>query len=46
MDTFMGVTLKGQWWITIVYFSALLFNIFDEEFWWWGYILPRQEKVF
>jgi membrane protease YdiL (CAAX protease family) len=46
LDTFMGVTLKGQWWIAIIYFIALLFNIFGEEFWWRGYILPRQELVF
>ncbi len=45
-DNFMGIPLKGQWWIAIVYFGALLFNIFGEEFWWRGYILPRQELVF
>jgi len=45
-DTFMGVPLRGQWWIAIIYFIALLFNIFGEEFWWRGYILPRQELVF
>ena len=46
MDSFMGVPLKGQWWIAIIYFIALLFNIFGEEFWWRGYILPRQELAF
>lgn len=46
LDTFMGVPLKGQWWIAIIYFIALLFNIVGEEFWWRGYILPRQELVF
>lgn len=45
-DVFMGIPLKGQWWIAIVYFVALLFNIFGEEFWWRGYILPRQELAF
>jgi len=45
-DVFMGMPLKGQWWIAIVYFIALLFNIFGEEFWWRGYILPRQELRF
>jgi membrane protease YdiL (CAAX protease family) len=45
-DVFMGVPLKGQWWIAIAYFIALLFNIFGEEFWWRGYILPRQELAF
>jgi membrane protease YdiL (CAAX protease family) len=42
-DTFMGYTLKGQWWIFFVYLSALVFNIIGEEFWWRGYILPRQD---
>jgi membrane protease YdiL (CAAX protease family) len=45
-ESFMGVPLKGQWWIALCYFSALLFNIFGEEFWWRGYILPRQELAF
>lgn len=45
-DSFMGVPLKGQWWIAGLYFVALLFNIFGEEFWWRGYILPRQELFF
>lgn len=45
-DTFMGYPLKGQWWILIVYLSVLVFNIVGEEFWWRGYILPRQELVF
>lgn len=45
-DVFMGIPLKGQWWIAVVYFVALLFNIFGEEFWWRGYILPRQELAF
>jgi len=43
---FMGIPLKGQWWIAGFYFIALLFNIFGEEFWWRGYIFPRQELVF
>lgn len=42
-DVFMGIPLKGQWWIAGLYFLALIFNIFGEEFWWRGYILPRQE---
>ncbi len=46
IDSFMGVPLKGQWWIAIIYFIALLFNIFGEEFWWRGYIFPRQELAF
>jgi membrane protease YdiL (CAAX protease family) len=46
VETFMGIPLKGQWWIAVVYFIFLLFNIVGEEFWWRGYILPRQELFF
>ncbi len=46
IDTFMGVPLKGQWWIAVIYFAFLLFNILGEELWWRGYILPRQEVAF
>jgi membrane protease YdiL (CAAX protease family) len=46
MDTFLGVPLKGQWWIAVVYFGMLFFNVAGEEFWWRGYIMPRQELVF
>ena len=46
VDSFMDVPLKGQWWIAIVYFIFLVFNIVGEEFWWRGYILPRQELAF
>lgn len=40
---FMGIVLKGKWWIAFGYLGGLFFNIFGEEFWWRGYILPRQE---
>lgn len=39
----LGVQLEGNWWVLGVYFAILCFNIFGEEFWWRGYILPRQE---
>ena len=42
---FLGVPLLGNWWILLLYFIILCFNIFGEEFWWRGYILPRQELV-
>ena len=41
----MGILLKGKWWIVLGYLGGLFFNIFGEEFWWRGYILPRQELV-
>jgi membrane protease YdiL (CAAX protease family) len=39
----LGLKLHGNWWILGAYFVVLCFNIFGEEFWWRGYILPRQE---
>jgi membrane protease YdiL (CAAX protease family) len=43
---FLGIHLAGQWWV-LVYFVVLLLglNIFGEELWWRGYILPRQERA-
>jgi membrane protease YdiL (CAAX protease family) len=38
--------LEGNWLVVLVFFVVLFFNIFGEEFWWRGYILPRQELVF
>ncbi|APH05170.1 CPBP family intramembrane glutamic endopeptidase [Bacillus weihaiensis] len=43
---FMGTPLFGNWWIICLWFICLLCNILGEEFWWRGYILPRQELVF
>jgi membrane protease YdiL (CAAX protease family) len=40
---FMGFSLKGMWWVLAVYFLSWFFNIFGEEFWFRGYMLPRQE---
>ena len=44
-EKFIGVPLNGNWGVVILLFIMLFFNIFGEEFWWRGYILPRQEKV-
>jgi len=43
---FMGLPLKGQWWLVIVYFIGWVLNIFREEFWFRRYILPRQEVAY
>ncbi len=40
---FMGMPLEGNWWIALLFAVCLFFNMFGEEFWWRGYILPRQE---
>jgi membrane protease YdiL (CAAX protease family) len=42
----MGMQLHGQWWIVFVFFLGWVFNVFGEEFWFRGYLLPRQEKAF
>jgi membrane protease YdiL (CAAX protease family) len=42
---FLGVPLAGNWGIALLYFFILCFNVFGEELWWRGYILPRQELV-
>lgn len=42
----MGMTLLGKWWIVIVYLFGWVFNILGEEFWFRGYLLPRQELSF
>ena|GEM_PF-467848 len=44
---FMGVHLKGAWWILVYYAVVMLVcNIGGEELWWRGYVLPRQELAF
>ena len=40
---FLGVPLRGNWDIGLVYLLILCLNIVGEELWWRGYILPRQE---
>jgi membrane protease YdiL (CAAX protease family) len=42
---FIGAPLRGNWGVAFLFFLVLFFNIFGEELWWRGYILPRQEKV-
>jgi membrane protease YdiL (CAAX protease family) len=43
---FMGVPLAGNWWILPVLIASLVIATLGEEFWWRGYILPRQELVY
>jgi membrane protease YdiL (CAAX protease family) len=38
--------IHGQWSIAILYLVVYFFNIAGEEFWWRGYIFPRQELFF
>ena len=41
----LGPNVKGNWGIVLMTLILLSFNIFGEEFWWRGVILPRQELV-
>jgi membrane protease YdiL (CAAX protease family) len=41
---FLGVPAAGTWWLLVWGAASLIIlNIFGEELWWRGYILPRQE---
>ncbi|MFN8486239.1 MAG: CPBP family intramembrane glutamic endopeptidase [Caldilineaceae bacterium] len=42
---FMGAPLAGAWWLWVGYLVYVLLNVFGEELWWRGYILPRQEAA-
>jgi membrane protease YdiL (CAAX protease family) len=42
-NDFWGVPLRGNWWVFGVELIVIFFNIFGEELWWRGYVLPRQE---
>jgi len=38
--------LQGKWWLVVVYFIGWVLNIAGEEFWYRGWMLPRQEAAF
>jgi membrane protease YdiL (CAAX protease family) len=46
LTSFMGNPLSGAWWVFVGYLAYLALNVFGEELWWRGYILPRQELAF
>jgi membrane protease YdiL (CAAX protease family) len=41
-----GMPLRGEWWVIGVYFIGWVLNIAGEEFWYRGWMLPRQEVAF
>ena len=41
---FMGMRLKGMWWVLLAYLIGWFFNIAGEEMWFRGFMLPRQER--
>jgi len=43
---FFGMPVKGQWWVMVVYFAGWVCNILGEEFFYRGWMLPRQEQAF
>lgn len=45
MDQAFG-GLAGNWAAVLAYLFLLILNVIGEEFWWRGYILPRQELAF
>jgi membrane protease YdiL (CAAX protease family) len=42
---FIGAPVAGNWRVAALFVILLAFNIFGEELWWRGYILPRQEMA-
>jgi membrane protease YdiL (CAAX protease family) len=46
LTRFMGVPVKGNWWLILFWCIWLIVNIGGEELLWRGYALPRQVKVF
>jgi membrane protease YdiL (CAAX protease family) len=43
-NEFLGIPLPGHWWVLFYYLVVMIvFNMFGEELWWRGFILPRQE---
>ena len=38
-----GFEIKGNWWLILIHLVILIFNVVGEEFWFHGYLLPRQE---
>ena len=39
---FVGEPLTGNWSVPVLYCVMLFFNVFGEELWWRGILLPRQ----
>jgi membrane protease YdiL (CAAX protease family) len=43
---FFGMSVCGQWWVVVTYFTGWVCNILGEEFFYRGWLLPRQEQAF
>jgi membrane protease YdiL (CAAX protease family) len=45
IEAIYGGSLRGQWSVLALSLTELGFNVFGEELWWRGFILPRQEAA-
>ena len=43
---FLEIPTQGNWWVFGAYLGLLALQIFSEELWFRGYLLPRQELVY
>lgn len=43
---FFGMPVRGHWWVVMAYFIGWVCNILGEEFFYRGWMLPRQEQAF
>jgi membrane protease YdiL (CAAX protease family) len=44
--TFLGTPMKGAYWLVGAWLAFYLLNVFGEELWFRGIVLPRQEVAF
>lgn len=42
---FVGAPIAGNWSVVLLLTLMLFCNVFGEELWWRGYLLPRQEQA-
>lgn len=43
---FLEIPTHGNWWVFPGYFALVVLQIFSEELWFRGYLLPRQELTY
>jgi membrane protease YdiL (CAAX protease family) len=42
---FLRTPMAGAWWLLPIYMIIYVCNVFGEELWWRGYLLPRQDAA-
>jgi membrane protease YdiL (CAAX protease family) len=45
ITAWMGPEARGNWGYAVLALLLFFFNIFGEELYWWGVLLPQQELV-